>query len=169
MDELLPVGGGPYDVAVGLAAIRNAMQHMPQSDTAPTEDMFADGVYLRVMHMKRGTVVAGATHKTEHFVVILKGTVRIGDGANVETFRAPQIILSKPGAQRVLFALTDVTFFNIHPDPSNCKSPDKLAEELINEPYDEIVGQPNNIQAANGLRITGGFHEGYLEKRSEAD
>ena len=155
-------------MAANLAAIRTAMQLMPQSE-APTEDMFADGVYLRVMHMKRGTVVAGATHKTEHFVVVLKGTVRIGDGSLVETFRAPKIILSKPGAQRILYAVSDATLFNIHPDPTNSRDAEKLAEGIIKEAFDEIVGQPNNIQAANGLRLSGGSNAGYLEECTEAD
>ena len=155
-------------MAANLAAIRTAMQLMPQSE-APTEDMFADGVYLRVMHMKQGTAVAGATHKTEHFVVVLKGTVRIGDGDSVETFRAPKIILSKPGAHRVLYAVSDVALFNIHPDPGNSKDAEALAASLIEEPFDEVMGQPNNIQAANGLRLRGGSNAGYLEERTEAD
>ena len=168
MDRFLPDLKSTTDVAAGLAAIRTAMQLMPQSE-APTEDMFADGVYLRIMHMKRGTVVAGATHKTEHFVVIFKGAVQIGDGSSVETFRAPRIILSKPGAHRVLYALSDVTLFNIHPDPDNSKDVEALAASLIEEPFEELIGQPGNTQAANGLRLTGGSNAGYLKERTAAD
>ena len=98
-----------------------------------------------------------------------QGAVRIGDGGSVETFRAPRIILSKPGARRVLYALSDVTLFNIHPDPENSKDVAALAANLIEEPFDEVMGQPNNIQAANGRRLKGGSNAGYLEERTEAD
>ena len=153
-----------------IATMRAAMQLMPQDlSAAINEDMFADGVYLRMMHMKRGALVAGATHNTKHFVVILKGALKISDGKRVDIFRAPKLVLYEPGVQRTLYAMQDSSFFTIHPDPTGCQDAEILSETLIKEPYNELCGQPGNIQAMNNSRQIGVKNAGNLEERPEAD
>ena len=82
---------------------------------------FSDGIYLRTVRMKPGTLAIGHRHKTRHFNLLLKGTVTItsSDGM-AATLTAPVGFESGPGVRKIAFAHTEVELCSVHPNPDNC-------------------------------------------------
>lgn len=106
-----------------------ALLDLPQVNI-PVAHRFAPGVYLREVLIPAGTFVIGHEHKTEHFNVVLSGTVILfhGDG-KIESISGPAIFVSKPGVRKVLFSWTDTRWTTIHPTEET--DIEKLEDALI--------------------------------------
>ena len=87
---------------------------------------FADGIYIRKMNIKNGSVVMGAFWKYEHFWFLMEGSITIADKYGVEEYIAPCYIKSLPGAQRIIHANEDSIFMNVHKNPTNTTDIDEL-------------------------------------------
>jgi hypothetical protein len=94
--------------------LQAAMSEMPQIEL-PTEHVFANGMYARLMTMvPAGTTIVGRVHLKEHLFVLCYGTMRITDGDNPAIdITGPIAIVSKPGTKRAGLALTDTACMNI--------------------------------------------------------
>ena len=105
--------------------------HIVHSDNFPLKHTFADGIYVRQMDMKQGSIVIGAIHKDEHVWFLLTGNLTIGTKDKVEDYIAPCYVISKPGTQRVIYANEDSIFVNIHKNPTNNKNIKELEKEIV--------------------------------------
>lgn len=82
---------------------------------APVTHHFSPSLYLREIFMPAGAVVIGKIHKTEHFNILVKGAcLIIHDDFTREELRAPRVFVSKPGVQKVLYILEDMTWMTTH-------------------------------------------------------
>lgn len=118
LDELVELG------CEKRVAFRRIIEHvegrMLQRDDAtgphpfPLDHAFADGVYMRTIHVPAGALVVGMIHRFAHFCVITKGIVSVltEDGA----FRreAPFIFRSPAGAKRLVFHHADTDWTTFH-------------------------------------------------------
>lgn len=103
-----------------------------------TEHYFADGMYLRWLPRKKGTLIIGKVHRKEHFYLVISGCVQI----EKTIYQAPCVIVSKPGTKRAVLALEDSICATVH--RTNETDMDKIEAELT-EP-DETAGYlPGNI------------------------
>ena len=59
------------------------------SKIAPIKHSFADGVYVRQMDMKQGSVVVGAIHKHLHVWFLLTGHITVATEDTTEDYIAP--------------------------------------------------------------------------------
>lgn len=76
---------------------------------------FHKGLYVREVHIPKGTFVIGHYHKTEHLNVFLKGKATFIDyDGNVATMEAPMMFSSQPG-RKIAFAIEDMVWQNIFP------------------------------------------------------
>ena len=83
------------------------------------ESDFADQLYMRKMYMPKESVVVSAMHHTEHFWFLLKGRILVTtQGEQVEHI-APCYEKSLKGAKRLILALEDSLFINVHKNPTN--------------------------------------------------
>lgn len=110
------------------------------SDVCPLTHTFSDGIYMREMFIPAGTTIVGKAHKKEHIALLLDGAINIATEEGVKTLYSPCYFVSKAGVKRVGFALTDVRFINIHPNPTNTQDLDEIEEEVIEESYGELHG-----------------------------
>jgi len=123
-----------FEVVKNLAAKLNdaesKMLEMPQVE-CKTIDHFGLGVYMREIFIPDGTLVVGHSHKSAHINLLLKGSVLIQYG-NLEQHRldAPHIFNSPPG-RKIVYAIGDVSFCTIHPNPENVKDQDSLHELFV--------------------------------------
>ena len=85
----------------------------------PITNYFADGIYLRQMEMPADTVVVGAIHNHLHAWFLLTGRVLINNNGEIIEHIAPCFTISKPGSKRLIYALEDSIFVNVHKNPSN--------------------------------------------------
>ena len=107
------------------------------SNEFPLKHTFADGIYVRQMDMKAGSAVVGAIHNHLHVWFLLTGHLAVATEDDVEEFISPCYVLAKPGSKRVIYAMEDSIFVNIHKNPNNIKDIDKLEKEIVSFTYEE--------------------------------
>lgn len=74
---------------------------------------FADGIYMREMRIKKGTVLTGKIHKTEHLCT-LNGDISIASEDGTGRFTGYLTFLSKAGVKRIGYAHEDTVFTTVH-------------------------------------------------------
>ena len=90
------------------------MREMPQV-VCPLTHHFGAGVYIREIFIPAGTIVVGHRHKGPGMNILMMGTLRVIDGSGMaRTIQAPAVFVAPPGS-KVLFALEDSVFQNVHP------------------------------------------------------
>ena len=125
------------NIADGLSIEGDGERIMTDSKIAPIKHTFADGVYIRQMDMKTGSIVVGAIHKHLHVWFLLTGHVTVATEDTTEDYIAPCYVVSTPGVKRVILANEDSIFVNVHKNPSNTQSIEKLEKEIVALNYKE--------------------------------
>jgi len=97
----------------------------------PIKHSFADQIYIRQMDMKQGQFVIGAIHNHQHAWFLMKGRVLINNNGEEIEHIAPCYTVSEPGSKRLIYALEDSIFVNVHKNPSNTKDIEKLEKEIV--------------------------------------
>jgi quercetin dioxygenase-like cupin family protein len=105
------------------------------SDSFPLTHSFSEGVYIREMSMLEGGIVIGKIHNKSHTWFLMKGKLKIANEDGVVTYSAPTYVNAKSGAKRVIIALEDSVFVNIHPNPDNIRDIEELERILTCETY----------------------------------
>ena len=89
---------------------------MLKSDNPITPEIihhFSPGIYAREIRLKKGTVLTGKIHKTEH-LCILNGDIEIASQDGKGRFTGYLTFRSKPGIKRIGYAHEDTVFTTIH-------------------------------------------------------
>ncbi len=105
------------------------------SDSFPLTHSFSDGIYIREMSMLEGGAVIGKIHNRSHTWFLMKGKLKIANEDGVVTYSAPTYVNASSGAKRVIIALEDSVFVNVHPNPDNITDTDELERILTCETY----------------------------------
>tara|TARA_R110000744_G_scaffold199960_1_gene319068 strand:- start:1170 stop:1634 length:465 start_codon:yes stop_codon:yes gene_type:complete len=114
------------------------------SKNFPLKHTFADGVYIRQMDMQADSMVVGAVHNHLHVWFLLTGHLMVITEDTTEEFIAPCYVLATPGSKRVIYAMEDSIFVNIHKNPYNIKDIKKLEDDLVSltfEDYEEYINK----------------------------
>ena len=114
------------------------------SKNFPLKHTFADGVYVRQMDMQADSMVVGAIHNHLHVWFLLTGHLMVITEDTTEEFIAPCYVLATPGSKRVIYAMEDSIFVNIHKNPYNIKDIKKLEDDLVSltfEDYEEYINK----------------------------
>ena len=141
-NSLLSMSNGEDIVGDGKRLIRDA-------EFAKISHDFVDGIYIRKMDIKANAAVIGAFWKHEHFLFLLTGKITIGDKYGVEEYIAPCYVKSLPGAQRVIHAIEDSIFMNIHKNPTNTRDLDEIERYICSlniEEYNEYINNKELCQ-----------------------
>jgi len=135
--KILKLESDLIKIADGVSVEGNGKHVLTESKIAPIKHSFADGVYVRQMDMKQGSVVVGAIHKHLHVWFLLTGDITVATEDTTEDYIAPCYVVSTPGVKRVILANEDSIFVNIHKNPSNTQDIDKLEKEIVALNYKE--------------------------------
>ena len=108
--------------------LQDEIVKLPQIEPV-TEHYFANGMYCRKMEMPMGLVVVGKLHKSDHFFICTKGEIMVTTENGVKNLYAGDIIESKPGTKRVIYAVIDSIITNVH--KTDKTDLDEIEEELI--------------------------------------
>ena len=114
------------------------------SDNFPLKHTFADGIYIRQMDMKAGSMVVGAIHNHLHVWFLLTGHLAVATEDSIEEFLAPCYVLATPGSKRVIYATEDSIFINIHKNPDNIKDINELESEIVSKTFEDYEKYINN-------------------------
>jgi hypothetical protein len=112
------------------------------SQKFPMKHTFADGVYIREMFMKKDSAVIGAIHKHLHVWFLLTGRLVIAKEESKEEYLAPCYVLAEPGSKRVIYAVEDSVFVNVHKNPTNTQDILELEKNIValnREDYEEYL------------------------------
>ena len=102
-----------------------------RSKVFPLKHSFADGIYVRQMEMNKDSMVVGAIHNHEHLWFLLTGHIVISVNEETEDYIAPCYVKCSPGIKRVIYAVSDSIFVNIHKNPTNTQDLDELEAEIV--------------------------------------
>jgi len=98
--------------------IEQKMLTLPQAD-CPVSHKFGDGIYIRELSMKAGTLAIGHEQRFKHFNVFLKGKVLMrNDDGSTSILEAPMTFFADRG-RKVGYVLEDMVWQNIYPNPEN--------------------------------------------------
>ena len=111
----------------------------------PIKHSFADQLYVRQMDLKKNHVIIGAVHNHLHIWFLLTGKVMINNNGEKIEHIAPCYTVSKPGSQRVILALEDSIFVNVHKNPTNTQDISKLEKEIVSMTTEEYNNKYKNI------------------------
>tara|TARA_R100001510_G_C7648348_1_gene205663 strand:+ start:200 stop:658 length:459 start_codon:yes stop_codon:yes gene_type:complete len=101
------------------------------SQKFPMKHTFADGVYVREMFMKKDSAVIGAIHKHLHVWFLMSGHLVIAKEESKEEYLAPCYVLAEPGSKRVIYAVEDSVFVNVHKNPTNTQDILELEKNIV--------------------------------------
>ena len=114
----------------------NIVTHQ-DSKLFPLKHTFADGIYVRQMSMKIGSVVVGAIHKHLHVWFLLTGHISVATEDAIEDYIAPCYVVATPGTKRVIYANEESIFVNIHKNPTNSQDIEWLEKEIVAKDFKE--------------------------------
>ena len=136
-EKILDLESKLISIADGINIEGTGKEILTNSKIAPIKHTFADSVYIRQMDMQKDSVVVGAIHKHLHVWFLLTGHVTIATQDSVEDYIAPCYVVSTPGVKRVIHAIEESIFVNVHKNPSNTKDINKLEKEIVALNYKE--------------------------------
>ena len=103
---------------------------LPQSEQ-PLQHFFTEGLYGRQIFNPKGSVIVTKLHQEHNFSFILKGRLGVITEDGIEVLQAPKMFVTKPGTKRVLYAIEDVIFCTVHPNPENWTDLEALEHRII--------------------------------------
>ena len=121
----------------GSNIISNQGNSIVRSEQFPLKHSFADGIYIRQMGMDKNSVVIGAIHNHLHAWFLLTGKITVITENSEEDFIAPCYVVSTPGVKRVIYAVEESIFVNVHKNPTNTQDLDELEAEIVSKNYKE--------------------------------
>tara|TARA_Y100001963_G_C6769733_1_gene444228 strand:+ start:1663 stop:2127 length:465 start_codon:yes stop_codon:yes gene_type:complete len=119
-------------------------KNIVHSKNFPLKHTFADGIYIRQMDMKADSMVIGAIHNHLHAWFLLTGHLAVVTEDSIEEFIAPCYVLAEPGSKRVIYAIEESIFVNVHKNPDNIKDIKKLEQEIVSltfKEYEEYINK----------------------------
>lgn len=126
------------------------------------EHHFGPNVYLREIFMEAGKhrFVIGASHKTEHFNIVMSGRASVlmdYETGEWQDIQAPSVFISKPGVKKILVIHEDMRWITVHPlsDEHAGKTHEELEELLTEEPPHKVHAEAlvqNELRALSRKR-----------------
>jgi|TARA_R110001632_G_scaffold3473_1_gene15558 mannose-6-phosphate isomerase-like protein (cupin superfamily) len=112
-------------------------KNLVNNEHFPITNNFSDGLYMRQMKMKAGSVVISAIHHTNHFWFLLSGKVILqADNETVEHI-APCWSYSLKGTKRLIKCVEDCVWINIIANPTNTKNMEDIENNFFSITMEE--------------------------------
>ena len=112
-------------------------KNLVNNEDFPITNNFSDGLYMRQMKMKAGSVVISAIHHTNHFWFLLSGKVILqADNETVEHI-APCWSYSLKGTKRLIKCVEDCVWINIIANPTNTKNMEDIENNFFSITMEE--------------------------------
>jgi hypothetical protein len=96
-------------------------------------------LYGREMFMPKGTLVVGKIHKRQGLNFLMQGKVYVATEFGKQWYTAPCIIKGEANVKRVVFAVEDSIFVNVHlTGYTGEENLDKVEEDIVTSDYSEV-------------------------------
>ncbi|RLA26261.1 MAG: hypothetical protein DRQ62_00060 [Gammaproteobacteria bacterium] len=125
----------------------------------PLEHFHGDNLYVRYAMYPKGAVVIGRVHKFNHVFVLMSGeaTIWTRDGKN--RVKAPAIIETKAGTQRVGYFHANSMCLNCHGHESNedISEPEKFFTTETEKEYNDYLKLQNDYVSVEDTNLDSGL------------
>lgn len=101
------------------------------NDCFPLEHFFTDGIYSRKITIPQGVTLIGKIHKHEHPIFLISGHLLLRTESGDFNLHGPQFLISKPGEQRIAYAVTEIEWITVHANPTGTRDLEKLEKQII--------------------------------------
>lgn len=131
-----------------VSRFREALSAQPQVEPV-TENYFipqADGTFLYCRKVSRSKDIAtlGRVHKQEHFYVVAAGSIGLRGEHGTTIHHAGEVIVSKPGTQRLVVSLEDSVTITVHRVSS--MDIEEVERELVEDDPASNYGPGNKVK-----------------------
>lgn len=117
-----------------IATFRDELMALPQVEPE-TENYFIPtiGGFLYCRKVSRAAQIAtlGRVHKQEHFYIVAKGKIAVRGENGTQIYSAGDVVISKPGTQRLVVSLEDSVTITMHKVSS--MDTDVIEKELVED------------------------------------
>ena len=96
------------------------------------------GLYARQVTCPAGAIIVTKLHKTEHFIFMLKGRVRVVTENGPQEIVAPCMFRNPVGAKRAVHVLEDTVWVNVMANPDDLTDMDAIEDRYIAKSYSEL-------------------------------
>lgn len=109
-----------------------------------TDHYFHAGMYCRKVFRIAGAIVVGKVHKKDHFYVCVSGKLIVWDENGARLLNSGDIIQSKAGTKRVVYAVTDAIGMTMH--IVDAKTVEEAEKELVEDDEMSMYGPGNKLK-----------------------
>ncbi len=124
-------------------AVHNLLRQVDAVEL-PTKHYFAGGMYCREGIIPQGTIIVGKVHKTDHFIMVLKGRITVWSETGRVEIAAPFIGVCPAGSQRMGLTHEDTTFVNVHRTDKTTLT--EAEADLVEDDPTSVYGLGNMIK-----------------------
>lgn len=110
--------------------VRNKLALYEQKSFGTYHD-FYDKFYLRMVVMDKGDLAVGRKHMKPHIVMIRKGSCKVWDEDGVHIYTEGMSYKGRAGIRRVVLALEDLIWMNVHPNDTGGTDLAALEADLV--------------------------------------
>lgn len=130
-----------------IARFRAELSALPQVEPE-TDNYFipldAGFLYCRKVSRAAGIATLGRVHKQEHFYIVAKGSIAVRGDGGTTTYHAGDVIVSKPGTQRLVVSLEDSVTITMHKVSS--MDLEAVERELVEDDEQSNYGAGNKVK-----------------------
>ena len=126
-----------------VATLQTQLAKMPQYEPL-TKHTFHGGMYCREVWREAGVLIVGKVHTKEHFYLIASGTVAVTTDDGVRLITGPELVCSKPGTKRAVYAETDALCMTFHRVEST--TVEEAEAELVEPDETAMLGFDNKLK-----------------------
>jgi len=116
-----------------IAGIENFILQFPQVEM-PIANEFCNGLYARTMFIPAGTILTGAVHRSDNFMLVRVGDIIVISPDGGARLKTGEMHISKAGIKRLGYAVQDTLITTFHANPQNetdnCKLWDMYTVDL---------------------------------------
>lgn len=145
MNDIVEIFNDVAPSRADIDELQRAVIAMPQVEPDTTH-FFVTGMYCRKVAQAAGILVVGKVHKTPHFFVCVSGELRVWSEGLSVVLKAGDVTESQPGTKRVLYAVTDAVYMNVHKTDKTDLA--EIEDDLVEPDHASQFGVGNVLRSA---------------------
>jgi len=135
--DSLSKGASRMEIRLGIQMVKREMAKLPQTEQ-PLKHQFLPGLYLRTIINPKDSIVGTKIHREANVSTILRGKLHCITEDGIETLTAPMQFITKPGTERILYAVEETEFSTCHPNPLDLTDLDELERRIIAPDFETL-------------------------------
>lgn len=134
--EFVHSGQPAHEIRALIQRVQKSLEALPYQTEFVVEHEFAKGMYLRKLHIPKGSLLIGKIHRQECMNIVAKGDIAILTETGAKRVTAGYTVVSPAGIQKLGYANQDTVFINVFLTDET--DPQTIEHALTWESFDAI-------------------------------